>query len=96
MAVRFASNIKYYTDRAMTCGGNIRLNPLGILFLTVVVVVLIYFNTGGGPPEVDNYAKVSGTVSMKSLLAVSIEMAKRGGREVKRIRELVSFIFMLP
>ena len=36
---------------------------------------------GGGPVKYERY------VSMKKLLAVSIEMAKRGGAEVKRIRQ---------
>ena len=77
----------------MNCGGgsSVRVNPIGIIFVCIVFVVLIYFNIGSK----DNNSSLlrdritTETVSLKALLAVSIEIAKRGGVEVKRIREQV-------
>jgi len=91
--------LKYRLKRMMTFGGSIRLNPIGILILCVTVILLIWFNIG--PKTASNIptknegnsgaanGPVSETVSLKSLLAASIEMAKRGGKQVKKIREMV-------
>lgn len=74
-------------------GGNVRVNPLGVGILVFFCIVLIYFNLGGGGSSSEAGSgptvKNGGKVSMKQLLAVSIQMAKRGGDEVKRIREQV-------
>jgi len=74
-------------------GGSVRINPAGILLVAVVFILFVYFNLGGNnggavsSDDLESYQKMSDSVSLKSLLAVSIEMAKRGGAEVKRIRE---------
>ena len=72
----------------MNFGGSVRLNPCGLAVLALVALALVYLNWPS------SYAGVSGNnddyVSMKDLLSVSIEVARRGGREVKRIREEVS------
>ena len=88
--------LKHYVNTKMNLGGSIRLNPLGILMVAVVFVVFVYFNLGGSvvsQEALESYQKMSDTVSLKSLLAVSIEMARRGGAEVKRIREQVNLFF---
>lgn len=76
----------YYTLK-MNFGGSVRINPLGLVVLTVVALIIIYFNFGRN--SVGNQAQSHQSISMKALLAVSIEMAKRGGTEVKRIREQI-------
>ena len=75
-------------------GGSVRINPAGVLLVAVVFILFVYFNLGGNngavsPDDLESYQKMSDSVSLKSLLAVSIEMARRGGAEVKRIREQV-------
>ena len=63
-----------------------------------IFVLLVYFNmrTTAVVEEtkaelMDTYLKLNPEkVSMKALLVASIEMARRGGAEVKRIREQVS------
>ena len=74
-------------------GGSVRINPAGVLLVAVVFILFVYFNLGGNnvsSDDLESYQKMSDSVSLKSLLAVSIEMARRGGAEVKRIREQVS------
>jgi len=74
----------------VTFGGSIRLNPVGILLVGVALILLIWFNIGPSAHISNNgVTKVSKTVSLKSLLAVSIEMTKRGGMQVKKIRDMV-------
>ena len=76
-------------------GGSVRINPAGVLLVAVVFILFVYFNLGGNnggavsSDDLESYLKMSDSVSLKSLLAVSIEMARRGGAEVKRIREQV-------
>ena len=73
-------------------GGSVRINPAGVLLVAVVFILFVYFNLGGNnvsSDDLESYQKMSDSVSLKSLLAVSIEMARRGGAEVKRIREQV-------
>ena len=72
----------------MNCSGTVRLNPLGAIFITVVLILIVYFNFGDKNESVFTYK----TVSLKALLVASIEIAKRGGAEVKSIRELVFII----
>ena len=67
------------------------MNPIGVLFICLVFVVLLYFNFGGSSQNVEHLRDkiTTETVSLKALLSVSIEIAKRGGLEVKKIREQV-------
>ena len=79
----------------MNIGGSVRINPLGLACLCGFVLLILYFNLGGGG---ENSAVRTGSgrkISMKELLSVSIEVAKRGGLEVKKIREAVSEIFLV-
>ncbi len=74
----------------MNFGGAVRVNPLGIALLVAVGLLVVYFNLGGS--STSNPSSASGgvygdRVSLKELLSVSIQAAKRGGQEVKRIRE---------
>jgi len=75
----------------MNCGGgsSVRINPIGIIFMLVVFVIIVYFNLGSNDSRASllNDRVTTEAVSLKALLAVSIEMARRGGVEVKRIRE---------
>ena len=77
----------------MNCGGgsSVRMNPIGVIFICLVFVILLYFNFGGSSQNVEQLRDkiTTETVSLKALLAVSIEIAKRGGMEVKKIREQV-------
>jgi len=94
MALSLLRLLRYMKNKnqatKMNLGGSVRLNPAGIIFVTLIVILLVYFNMGSGgstQAAVESYQKMSNTVSLKSLLAVSIEMARRGGAEVKKIRE---------
>jgi hypothetical protein len=69
----------------MNCSGTVRLNPIGAIFITLVVILIVYFNFGSNNESVFTYK----TVSLKALLVASVEIAKRGGAEVKAIREQV-------
>lgn len=73
----------------MNIGGSIRVNPLGLALLAFFALALLWWNFGGGGGGDSGEA----TVSMKQLLAVCIEAAKRGGKEVKKIREEVRLNF---
>ena len=70
----------------MNVGGSIRVNPLGIALILFFAMALLWWNFGGGGGGESGET----TVSMKQLLAVCIEVAKRGGKEVKKIREMVN------
>jgi len=74
----------------MNCSGTVRVNPVGAIFITLVVVLIVYFNVGQNHESILAYK----TVSLKSLLVASIEIAKRGGAEVKAIREQVLNSFL--
>jgi len=65
----------------MIMSGSIRLNPCGLLVLGLLSLFLIYYTFGGA----DHREKVS----IKALLAASIDVAKKGGHQVKSIREQV-------
>ena len=81
---RLRRNLPAYT---MNLGGSgVRVNPLGVALLVFVGLLFLFYTFGGsvGGGSVNKYERY---VSMKKLLAVSIEMAKRGGAEVKRIRQ---------
>ena len=74
----------------MNCSGTVRINPIGALLIGVVIILIVYFNFGN-----NNIESISAyrTVSLKSLLVASVEIAKRGGAEVKAIREQVIIFF---
>ena len=77
----------------MNLGGSVRLNPCGVAVITLLAAALIYLNwpwsSSWSGPSPHHASSSDEEVSMKSLLSVAIEAAKRGGREVKRIREEV-------
>ena len=68
-------------------GSGVRVNPIGVALLVFVGIVFLYYTFAGGSVAGGGSSKYERYVSMKKLLAVSIEMAKRGGAEVKRIRQ---------
>ena len=68
-------------------GSGVRVNPIGVALLVFVGIVFLYYTFAGGSVAGGGTSKYERYVSMKKLLAVSIEMAKRGGAEVKRIRQ---------
>ena len=75
----------------MNIGSSIRVNHLGLALMAFFTLALLWWGFGGG-----GRGGKSGeaTISMKQLLAVCIEVAKRGGKEVKRIRESVSKFYI--
>ena len=75
----------------MNCSGTVRLNPIGAIFITLVVILIVYFNFGSNNDSVFTYK----TVSLKALLVASVEIAKRGGAEVKAIREQVPHLLVV-
>lgn len=77
-----------YIFCSMNIGGSIRLNPCGLLTLGLFALFLMYYSFGWATNK-NSHAE---SISIKSLLAASIDVAKRGGLEVKRIREQVSNI----
>merc|ERR1711893_366675 len=66
----------------MNIGGSIRLNPCGLLVQGLMSLFILYY-TFGSP------AKAEEGVSMKVLLSAAIDIAKKGGHQVRRIREQV-------
>jgi len=70
----------------MNCSGTVRLNPWGALFIGLLIFFVVYFNMGNSGSTLITF----NTISLKSLLVASIDIAKRGGFEVKKIREMVS------
>ena len=65
---------------SMIMGGSIRLNPCGLLCLGLASLLILYYAFG----RTDNREKIS----IKEMLAASIDVAKKGGYELKKIREL--------
>ena len=65
---------------SMIMGGSIRLNPCGLLCLGLASLLILYYAFG----RTDNREKIS----IKEVLAASIDVAKKGGYELKKIREL--------
>jgi len=64
---------------------SIRLNPCGLLVLGLLSLFLIYYTFGRS----GNNATNTESISIKALLAASIDVAKKGGYQVKSIREQV-------
>ena len=83
----------------MNCGGgsSVRFNPIGIIFMLALFVIIVYFNLGSSDNRSSllNDRVTTEAISLKALLSVSIEMARRGGVEVKRIREQVKNLYFL-
>ena len=69
-------------SKIMNAGGSVRLNPIGVAVLVLLGLLFLYLNMGSSSPDING-----DKVSMKRLLSVAIEVAKRGGAEVKTIRE---------
>ena len=61
---------------------NLRLNPLGIAILLISLLLIVFYWFGG-----IHLIRPEPKISMKQLLCVSIDLAKRGGLRVKEIRE---------
>jgi inositol monophosphatase 3 len=61
---------------------NIKLNPLGVCLILLGIGCIIFYAMGG-----TKWFQSEQKVSMKQLLAVGIDLAKRGGLRVKEIRE---------
>ena len=69
---------------------SINVNPYGLTFLALFALGVVYLTFGSFSfSSHGSGAASSGDVSLKQLLSATIEAAKRGGREVKRVRELV-------
>ena len=66
----------------MIIGGSIRLNPCGLLVLGLMSLFILYYTFGSS-------VKVEEKISMKTLLSAAIDVAKKGGDQVRRIREQV-------
>lgn len=63
-------------------GSVIRLNPFGLVVLLALVFFFIYMYMDGSPPVVQEER-----ISMKRLLAVAVDIAELGGREVMEVRK---------
>ena len=61
---------------------NIKLNPLGVCLILLGVGCVTFYAMGG-----TKWFQSEQKVSMKQLLAVGIDLAKRGGLRVKEIHE---------
>ena len=70
---------------SMNIGGSIRLNPCGLLLLGLMSLFILYYTFGS------SNSKAEESVSMKVLLSAAIDIAKKGGHEVRRIRDQVIF-----
>ncbi len=84
------STIDRLSRKTMPLGGTVRVSPLGIMVLVGCGLLLFYLNLPGVHVSNNPSAGPEKMVSMKHLLAVTIEVAKRGGVEVKAVRESVS------
>jgi len=63
-------------------GGVIRINPTALCIFCGAIVLIMLFNFGGSPSTAP-----PGKVSLKQLLAVSIQAAVEGGKKVVSVRE---------
>ena len=66
----------------MNIGGSIRLNPCGLLVLGLMSLFILYYTFGSS-------VRVEEKISMKTLLSAAIDVAKKGGDQVRLIREQV-------
>ena len=66
----------------MNIGGSIRLNPYGLLVLGLMSLFILYYTFGSS-------TKLEEKISMKVLLSAAIDIAKKGGDQVRFIREQV-------
>ena len=67
---------------SMNIGGSIRLNPYGLLVLGLMSLFILYYTFGSS-------TKLEEKISMKVLLSAAIDIAKKGGDQVRFIREQV-------
>lgn len=72
----------------MNLGGTIRLNPLGFCILVGAFLILLLYMTSGSSSASDMKKQESSTstVNLKSLLIAAVEVAEKGGSEVKATR----------
>ena len=75
----------------MNFGGSVRLNPCGLLVLGLITLFLIYYTFGRSNETSPNNI---GSISIKALLAASIDIAKKGGQQVKMIRDQVHMYYL--
>lgn len=72
-------------------GGTIKLTPAGVLVLAAtLLLVLVYYARSGGSNDNKNKNVAAGEsyeVSLRKLLALSLELAEKGGLAVKDVRE---------
>ena len=61
---------------------SIRLNPVGVIIILAVLGCVGFYMFGGL-----SWFKSEQKISMKQLLSVSIELAKRGGQRVKEVKD---------
>ena len=74
---------------------SININPVGLTLIALFALGFVYvmFGSGIGMATLGFGSSGSeagpGEVSLRQLLTVAVEAAKRGGKEVKRVRDLV-------
>lgn len=61
---------------------NVRLNPIGVVIFVMAFLLALLYLFG-----VPDFFRREQRVSMKELLAVSIELAQRGGLKVKEVHQ---------
>ncbi|CAG0918683.1 unnamed protein product, partial [Notodromas monacha] len=83
-AEKLADEIDGTLGETMNSSGTLRCRPLGVLvlFFCFLLLYLAVFRTSS--PEVNQ----SNRVSLRSLLAVCVDAAVRGGNEVRKVRKL--------
>ena len=74
--------IDWYTCHcSIKIGGSLRLNPCGLLVLALGTLFILYYTFGSS----DHRERVS----IKALLSAAIDVAKKGGQQVKMTRDQV-------
>jgi len=68
-------------------GGAVRINPSGIFIICCIVGLIVFFNMSGSGSSLHPVGDPKAPVSLKQLLAVSVQAAILGGQEVVKIRE---------
>ena len=74
-------------------GDSIRVTPCGIMVTSLALLFAVYWTVGTEDSlEAALHREATHqTISLKSLLTASVEMAKLGGLEVKEVRQQVRF-----
>ena len=73
----------------MIFADSLRVTPLGLMLTTLTLLTAIYWTVGPESQEAGHPPVVPQTISLKSLLTASVEMAKLGGQEVRLVRQQV-------